>query len=121
MKLFLIVGLGVIASFGLTILAEFLWLTSASSGIWHIRPEFFGVPIIVGAGVGLAARKQAGLAAVLALAPWALWLLMAVNARHSTAARWATTIILVAVYFMVGLGAAILVGRRMTRSVAKGG
>jgi hypothetical protein len=121
MKLFLIIGLGIIASFGLTVLAELFWLNSANNGIWHVRPEFFCVPMIVGAGVGLAASRQAGLAAALALAPWAVWLVVAVNARHSTASRWATTIALVSVYFVVGVGAAVLVGRRMTRSVVKGG
>jgi hypothetical protein len=121
MKLFLIIGLGIIASFGLTVLAEFLWLNSANNGIWHVRPEFFCVPMIVGAGVGLAARRQAGLAAALALAPWAVWLVVAVNAKHSTASHWATTMALVSVYFVLGVGAAVLVGRRMTRSVVKGG
>jgi hypothetical protein len=39
MKLFLIIALGVIASFGLTVLAELLWFNSANSGIWRVRPE----------------------------------------------------------------------------------
>jgi hypothetical protein len=122
MKLFFVIGLGIIASFGLTVLAEFLWLNSANNGIWriwHIRPEFFCVAMIVGAVVGLAARRQAVLAAALSLAPWAIWLVVGVNAGHSTASRWATTIALVSVYFAVGVGAAALVGRRMARSVVK--
>lgn len=120
MKLFFVIGLGIIASFGLTIVAEFLWLNSANNGIWHVRPEFFCVAMIVGAGVGLAARRQAVLAAALSLAPWAMWLIIGVNAGHSTASRWATTIALVSVYFALGVVVAALVGRRMTRSVAKG-
>lgn len=119
MKLFLVIGLGIIASFGLTVLAEFLWLNSANNGIWHIRPEFFCVAMIVGAGVGLAARRQAVLAAALSLAPWTIWLVVGVNAGHSTASRWATTIALVSVYFALGVGVAALVGRRMARSVVK--
>jgi hypothetical protein len=115
MKLFLIIGLGVIASFGLTVLAELLWFNSANSGIWRVRPEFFCIPILVGGGVGLAASRQAALAASLTLAPWAGWLVVAANARQSTASRWATTVALVSVYFVVGVGAAVLVGRRMTR------
>jgi hypothetical protein len=114
MKLFLVVVLGIAASFGLTMLAEFLWLNSAN-GIWHVHPEFFCIPLIVGAGVGLAVSRKAVLAAALSLAPWALWLVVGVNAGHSTASRWATTIALVSVYFAVGIGAAALVGRRMTR------
>jgi hypothetical protein len=119
MKLFLVIGLGIIASFGLTVLAEFLWLNSANNGIWHVRPEFFCVSIIVGAGVGLAASRQAVLAAALSLSPWAVWLVVGVNAGHSTALRWATTIALVSVCFALGVGTAALVGRRMTRSVVK--
>jgi hypothetical protein len=121
MKLFLIIGLGIIASFGLTVLAEFLWLSSANNGIWHVRPEFLCVPMLVGVGVGVADSRQAGLAAVLSLAPWAVWLVVGVNAGHSTASRWATTIALVSVYFAVGVGAAVLVGRRMARPAVKGG
>jgi hypothetical protein len=124
MKLFLVIGLGIIASFGLTVLAEFLWLNSANNGIWHVwhvRPEFFCIPVIVGAGVGFAARSQAGLAAALSLAPWAVWLVVGVNTGHPTASRWAITIALVSVYFAVGVGAAVLVGRRVARFVAKGG
>ena len=111
MKLFLIIGLGIVASFGLTVLAEFLWLKSAHNGIWHVRPEFLCVPMIVGVGVGLAAKRQAGLAGGLSLAPWAVWLVLGVNAGQSTAPLWATTIALVSMYFAVGVGAAVLVGR----------
>jgi hypothetical protein len=115
MKLVLIIGLGIIASFGLTVVAEFVWLNSANGVIWHLHPEFFCVPIPVGAGVGLTASRQAALAAALALAPWAVWLVVGVNGRNSTTSRWATTIALVSVYFVVGLGTAVLVGRRLTR------
>ena len=121
MKLLFVIGLGVIASFGLTFLAEFFWFSSGAKTMWHIYPQFFCIPMIVGAGVGFAARRKAVLAAALSLAPWAVWLVVGVNTGHSTTSRWATTIALVSVYFAVGVGAAVLVGRRMRRSVVKGG
>lgn len=117
MKLFLVIGLGIIASFGLTVLAEFFWLSSGAKTVWHVYPEFFFIPMIVGAGVGFTARRKAVLAAALSLAPWAVWLVVGVNA--STTSCWAITIALVSVYFAVGVGAAALVGRRMVRSVAR--
>jgi hypothetical protein len=119
MKLFLVIGLGIIASFGLTVLAEFFWFSSGAKTVWHVYPQFFFIPMIVGAGVGFAAKRQARLAAALSLAPWAVWLVVGVNAAHSTMSRWATTIALVSVYFALGIGAAALVGRRMARSVVK--
>jgi hypothetical protein len=120
MKLFLVVGLGIVASFGLTVLAEFLRFSSGARTVWHVYPQFFGIPMIVGAAVGLAARRKAVLAAALSLAPWAIWLVVGVNPGHSTASRWLTTIALVSVYFAVGVGAAALVGRLMARSGVKG-
>jgi hypothetical protein len=120
MKMFLVVGLGIIASFGLTVLAEFLWLNSAN-GIWHVHPEFFCIPVIVGAGVGLAVSRRAVLAAALSLAPWSVTMIVGANAGHSTMSRWAITIALVSAYFALGIGTAALVGRVMARYVAKGG
>jgi hypothetical protein len=121
MRLFLVVGLGIIASFVLTGLAEFLWFSSGARTVWHVYPQFFCIPVIVGAGVGFVARSRAGRAAALSLAPWVVWLIIGVNAGHSTASRWATTIALVVVYFAFGVGAAVLVGRRTARSVVKSG
>jgi hypothetical protein len=120
MKLFLVIGLGILASFGLTVLAEFLWLNSAN-GIWHVHPEFFCIPVIVGAGVGLAVSRRAVLAAALSLGPWSVTMIVGANAGHSTLSRWAITIALVSAYFALGIGAAALVGRVMARHVAKGG
>ncbi len=120
MKLFLVIGLGIIASFGLTVLAEFFWFSFGAKTLWHVYPEFFFIPIIVGAGVGFAAKRQAGLATAFSLAPWAVWMVVGVNAGHSTTSRWATTIALVSVHFALGVGAAALVGRRMARYANKG-
>jgi hypothetical protein len=120
MKLFLVIGLGIVASFGLTMLAEFLWLNSAN-GIWHVHPEFFCIPVVVGAGVALAVSRRAVVAAALSLAPWSVTMIVGANAGHSTMSRWAITIALVSAYFALGIGAAALVGRVMARYAAKGG
>jgi hypothetical protein len=120
MKLFLVIVLGIIASFGLTVLAEFLWFNSGAKTVWHVYPQFFVIPMIVGAGVGFVARSRAVFAAVLSLAPWAAWLVIGANGGHSTSLRWATTIALVSVYFALGVGTAFFVGGRMARSVVKG-
>ncbi len=120
MKLFLAIVLGIVASFALTILSEFIWFSSTTNKVWRLYPEFFGVAVIVGALVGLTARKQARLAAALSLAPWSLSLVVGANTGHSTMSRWTTTIALVSMYFALGVVVAALVGRRMTRSAARG-
>lgn len=119
MKLFLVIVLGIIASFGLTVLAEFLWFSSSAKAVWHIYPEFFCIPVIVGASVALAARRQAGFAAALSLAPWSVTMIVGANPGHSRVSLWAITIALVSVYFAFGVGAAVLVARLTTRPVVK--
>lgn len=84
MKLFLAIVLGIVASFGLTILSEFVWFNSSTNKVWHLYPEFFGVAVIVGALVGLIARKQAKVAAALSLAPWCVWLVVGANAGQTS-------------------------------------
>jgi hypothetical protein len=116
MKLLLIINLGIIASFGLTVLTEFLWHNST----WRVYPEFLCIPVIVGVAVGLAAKRQARLAAALSLAPRAVWLIIGTNTGHWDTLRWAITTALISVYFAAGIGTAIVVGRRMDR-VVKGG
>ncbi len=115
MKLFLVVALGIVASFGLTILAELVRFNSTSTAHWWFHPAFPGVTVIVGAIVGLASGRQARLAAALSLAPWAVWLVVGVNGGHSTALRWATTIALVSVHFALGVGAAVLAAHAMAK------
>jgi hypothetical protein len=120
MKLLLVIGVGVIASFGLTVLAEVVRVNLTINSGWWLHPALPWIPLIVGTIIGFAARKQAQLAAALGLAPWSVWLVVAVNGWHSTVSRWATTLALVSVDFALGVGAAALVGRRMDR-VVKGG
>jgi len=115
MKLFLVVALGMVASFGLTILAELVRFNSTTIGGWWLHPALPGVTVVVGIIVGLASGKQAPLAAALSLAPWNVWLVVAVNAGHSTMLRWASTIALVSVHFALGVGAAVLVARAMAK------
>ncbi|MGD0402602.1 MAG: hypothetical protein ABSB66_05340 [Candidatus Acidiferrales bacterium] len=115
MKLFLVIVLGVLASFGLTILAELVWFSSAIKGVWYVHPQFVCISVIVGLIVGVAARRQARLAAALSLAPWSVWLIVGANAGHTTMLRWATTVTLVSVYFAMGVGAAALVARSMVK------
>lgn len=120
MKLFLVICLGIVASFGLTVLAELLWFSAGARTVWHVYPQFFCIPVIVGVGVGFAVKSRAGWAAALSLAPWAVWLVVGVNAGHSSASRWATTMALVFSYFALGVGAAVLLGRRMAHSTSSG-
>ena len=121
MKLFFVIALGVFASFALTILGEQMIFGSMSQRARLLFPELLVVTLVVGVLVGLIARHKAGIAAALSLAPWAVWLVIATNAGHSTVSRWATTTAVVSVYFALGVGAAALVGRRMARYAAKGG
>jgi hypothetical protein len=116
MKFLLVVGGGVIASFGLTILAEFVWFNSANSGFWHLYPEFILIPVIIGATIGIAAKKKAAAAAAWALAPWSAWLVMGASFRHAPILHLATTVGVVLTCFGFGVGTAALVGRRMRTS-----
>src|ERR1700694_24876 len=90
MKLLLAIVLGIVASFGLTILSELIWFSSATNKVWRLYPEFFGVAVIVGALVGLTARKQARVAAALSLTPWCVSLVVGANGGQ-TSSRWAIT------------------------------
>jgi len=120
MKLFLVIALGVFASFALTILGEQIVFGSMSQSARLLFPELLVVALVVGALVGLVARHKARIAAALSLAPWAVWLVIATNAGHSTISRWVTTITVVSVCFALGIGAAAFVSGRMARSAARG-
>jgi len=121
MKLFVVIVLGVLASFALTILAEQIVFSSMPKSARLLFPELLVVAVTVGALVGLMGRHKARIAAALSLAPWAVWLILATNGSQSTVSRWVTTIAVVSVYFALGIGAAALVGGRMARSAARGG
>ncbi len=118
MKLFLAIVLGIAASFGLTILSEMIWFSSTTNKVWRLYPEFFGVAVVVGALVGLTARKQARAAAALSLAPWCVSLVVGANAGQ-TSSRWAITIGLVSLYLALGVGSAHFVSRLFSNSGAK--
>jgi hypothetical protein len=118
MKLFLAIVLGIVASFGLTILSEFVWFNSSTNKVWHLYPEFFGVAVIVGALVGLIARKQAKVAAALSLAPWCVWLVVGAKRRPNLLA-WAITIVLVSLYLALGVGSAHSVSKLFSNSGAR--
>jgi hypothetical protein len=118
MKLFLAIVLGIAASFVLTILSEWIWFSSTTNKVWRLYPEFFGVAVIVGALVGLTARKQARLAAALSLAPWCVFLVVGASAGQ-TSSRWAITIGLVSLYLALGVGSAHFVSRLFSNSGAR--
>jgi hypothetical protein len=115
LKLFLVICVGIVASFGLTVFAEVLWLNSASR-VWRIHPEFFCIPVIVGGGVGLAVSRKAKLAAALSLAPWGLTMILGANTGRPSLSHWAISIVLVSAYSMLGVGAAELARRVINRS-----
>ncbi len=118
MKLVLAIALGIVASFGLTILSELIWFNSAANKVWRLYPEFLAVAVIAGALVGLAARKQARVAAALGLAPWCISLVVGANAGQPLF-RWAITIGLVSVYLALGVGAAHLVSKLLSNAGAR--
>jgi hypothetical protein len=118
MKLLLAIVLGIVASFGLTILSELIWFSSATNKVWRLYPEFFGVAVIVGALVGLTARKQARVAAALSLTPWCVSLVVGANGGQ-TSSRWAITIGLVSLYLALGVGSAHFVSRLFSNSEAR--
>jgi hypothetical protein len=121
MKLFFIVVLGVLASFALTILGEQILFSSATPSARLLFPEFPVIALIVGVLIGLMAREKARVAAAFALAPWSIWLIVATNGSHSTVSRWVTTIAVILVCFVLGIGAATFVDGRLARFALRGG
>ncbi len=118
MKFVLAITLGIVASFGLTILSELIWFNSSANNVWRLYPEFFTVAVIAGALVGLVARKRARVAAALGLAPWCISLVVRAN-MGKPLSHWAITIGLVAVYLALGVGAAHLVGKLLSNAGAR--
>ena len=118
MRVFFVACLGIVASFALTAVGESLRLDS-TNGLRHFSPVFFGVPIIVGAGVALFAGRQAVLTSAASLAPWGVFLIVGANSRNSPVSSWLITIVLISLYCALGIGSAALVGRAITRLKAK--
>jgi hypothetical protein len=123
MKLFIVIVLGVFASFALTILSEQLVFGLMSKGARLPFAELVVInpliAIIVGILAGLLSRGNARLAAAWSLAPWIVWLVLATNGMHSTVFRWATTIATGLLYLAAGIGAAVFVAGRMANSSTK--
>lgn len=121
MKMIAAIGLGLVLSFGLTIVGASLATNFTSIRFLEIGVLCPLIALAVGASAGLVVRKRARIAAALSLAPWAIWLVLATNAGHSTISRWVTTTAVVSVYFALGVGAAGLLSRRMGRYSIRGG
>ena len=118
MKLFLVIVLGVFASFALTILGEQILFSSATPSVRLLFPEFPVVALTVGVLMGVLVKEKARVAAAFALAPWSIWLIVGTNGSHSTVSRWVTTIAVILVCFAMGIGSATLVGSRLGRLAA---
>ena len=107
MKVFSTIIVGVISSFGLTILIEMAMFSE-----WmprSVRPlylEFPAVALLVGILLGLIAREKAKMGAAISLSPWAIWLVLDVNKGHSPVGRWAWTVAILSACIALSIGAA---------------
>jgi len=120
MKLLVAIVLGVLASFGLTIVGEVLLFSSwMPRSVRHLYPEFPVVALAVGLLVGVIVRERAKIAAMWSLTPWAIWLIVASNRGPSTVKLRIITVAVVSLCFSVGIGAAALVDRRMAPASAR--
>jgi hypothetical protein len=124
MKLSVAVVLGVLASFGLTILGELAVIRSRAMGTHLPFAELaVGGPFValtVGAFIGLIAKERARVAAALGLAPWIAVLLIGAGRGHSGFSWWTILITATSIYLALGIAAAALVGRRMVRASSGG-
>jgi hypothetical protein len=115
-RLILTVLLGAVASFIFTIFAELLTKGSTRPlTALHVYPEFPAVTVSVGALVGLLERNKTAIAAMLSFVPWSIFLVVNVNAAHSSASRWLITVLVVGTYASIGVGAATLTARTLRR------
>jgi hypothetical protein len=120
MKLVLTVVLGIVASFAVTVLAEWLLLYSAPRAVLRVYPEFPMVAVFVGVLVGLIERNKTSIAAALSLAPWSIFMILGTNRNNSCASKWLITVVLFTIYSAVGVAAAVLAARIVRRdSIAK--
>jgi len=121
MKLVAAVLLGVLLTFALTALGE-LAAMSLRDGSVHL-PYFEAAvlfpltALIVGCLIGLIAKNRARLAAILGLAPWVVYSLLATGRGHVAFSWWLILIILTSIYWGLGVGAAVFVSGRMNRSL----
>ena len=116
MKLFVAIIIGVVSSFGLTILIEMAifsdWMPRIVRSLYV---EFPAIALFIGILLGLIAPERHKMAAALSLAPWAIWLTLGANREHSTVVRWAITVALLSTCIALGIGTAAC-----TRAAVKG-
>ena len=123
MKKIAIVILGVLTSFGLTILAARILFRFASTdsdlrfAIRYISSPL--IAVVVGYLVGLVSRDGAKFVAGLALVPWTLWFVLTTNWRAAAFSQIAITIASAVVYLALGVGAAAIAGKQMAASRAR--
>ena len=77
----------------------------------HFYPEFPLITMLVEILVGLVEKNKTSLAAILSLAPWGVSMVLGANKSHSGGSTWLTTIVLVSIYWGIGIGAAILTAK----------
>jgi hypothetical protein len=122
MKLVTAVLLGVLATFGLTIVGEFFVMNVLAKGVRLPFAEMVvGCPLIalvVGSLIGLVAKEKALVAAALAIAPWAIFLVLGAGRGRTAFSWWVIMLAAATIYLGLGIAAAALVGGRMVRSAA---
>lgn len=120
MKLVAAVLVGVLATFGFTIVGEFVAMNLRNKGTHLPFAELaVGCPLIalmVGSLIGLIAKEKAKVAAALGIAPWVIFLMLGAGRGHTTASWWVIMLAVASIYLALGIAAATLVGGRMVRS-----
>jgi uncharacterized membrane protein len=113
---------GVFATFGLTVVAEFLLLKLHAKGVRlpFVELVLVGplIALVVGSLIGLIAKEKARAAAALGIAPWALLVLGAFWGQ-TTVSSWMIMLAVASIYLVLGIAAASLVGGRMVRAEAR--
>jgi len=110
---------GVLASFALTILAEYILYTATPAIFRIFFPQLLVVALAVGALVGLIVRNRTKIAAGLSLAPWAIYLILAANGNHATIREWVIAVAIISIDVALAMGVAALVNARIIRSSAQ--
>lgn len=123
MKKLMVVVLGVLASFALTIASARILFHFASDDVSiRFAVRYISSPLIaigVGALVGLAIRDKAGIIAALSLAPWTLWIVLTTNWSIATLSQIVITVVSALVYIALGICAAVFVGGRIPSSAQR--
>lgn len=110
------VMLGVFATFVFIIIAELLTMSSTIPlSVLHIYPEFPAITLSVGILVGLIERNKTPITAILSFVPWSVFMIIGANGSHSSVSRWLISIVVIAAYATIGIGAAILTAKAVRR------